>query len=331
MFGAKRVAIIVVSLALTIVFAAAPSGLADSDPAQLMPDDIALVGGRHATVAEYQRRLKVLKKESMRPLSGKQLAEVKRDLVHAYLTDLEYEQEAAQLGLVVTKRSVEKQFGRQWLPLFRSKRDYRKYLKNTAQTTADLHQLVRNQLLRDEVETSWWSMVGDVTDQQLLDEYNGHPADYEAEENRDLRLIFTSHRARATKALAALRNGRGFASVARKFTEDATGKRHGGFSPHVSEGQFQPALGKAIFRAKLGEIVGPVRLKDGFFIFKVTRIRPAALLPFEDVKPYVEFNAVDRLSEAQSEDKLNEFTARWKSATVCRAKYTIDLCGSTLP
>ena len=48
-----------------------------------------------------------------------------------------------------------------------------------------------------------------------------------------------------------------------------------------------PEFENAVFSAKKGDIVGPVKSEFGYHIIEVTDVRPASIKPFEEVEPEI--------------------------------------------
>jgi parvulin-like peptidyl-prolyl isomerase len=65
------------------------------------------------------------------------------------------------------------------------------------------------------------------------------------------------------------RGGEDFAQLARQYSKDASNARNGGELPWFTKGRMVPEFEIACFRAKTGEIVGPVRTPFGLHIIKV--------------------------------------------------------------
>ena len=107
-------------------------------------------------------------------------------------------------------------------------------------------------------------------------------------------------RATATELLAQLRKAPGsFAELARKSSQDDTSAASGG-----DLGTFQrakgidPAIAQAAFGlAKVGDISDVVESEFGYHIVELTGIKPAAVPPFEQMRPQLE--AQLRTQEAQ--------------------------------
>jgi hypothetical protein len=96
-------------------------------------------------------------------------------------------------------------------------------------------------------------------------------------------------RAIADRALEEVRSGRPFDAVARKYSEDAPAEEARGQPMEFTTAPGatvlpQPVL-EAVFRAKEGEVLGPLKAVDGWYLVLVERRTPAPT--FEQAAPRV--------------------------------------------
>jgi parvulin-like peptidyl-prolyl isomerase len=73
----------------------------------------------------------------------------------------------------------------------------------------------------------------------------------------------------AQSVAKSARQGKDFAALAREYSKDPSGAR-GGDLGWFTKGRMVPAFENAAFKAKVGEIVGPIRTQFGLHIIKVT-------------------------------------------------------------
>ncbi len=78
-----------------------------------------------------------------------------------------------------------------------------------------------------------------------------------------------SAKAKIEKALARVKGGEDFATVAREVSTDGSAQQ-GGDLGYFSRGRMVPEFEKAAFAASVGSIVGPVETQFGYHIIKVT-------------------------------------------------------------
>lgn len=98
-------------------------------------------------------------------------------------------------------------------------------------------------------------------------------------------------RARAEEIHRELvKNPKGFAAAAKKHSQDPGSAAKGGDLGRISRGSMKdtPALERAIFELKPGEISAPVETQHGFHVVQVTDVEPATVKPFEQVRGQIE-------------------------------------------
>ncbi|MBE0605992.1 MAG: peptidyl-prolyl cis-trans isomerase, partial [Deltaproteobacteria bacterium] len=83
--------------------------------------------------------------------------------------------------------------------------------------------------------------------------------------------------------LEKARNGRDFAALAKRHSEDATAP-NGGDTGFFHRGQMAPAFEKAAFALAPGEVSDMVETPFGVHILRLEERRPARLLPLDEVR-----------------------------------------------
>jgi len=84
--------------------------------------------------------------------------------------------------------------------------------------------------------------------------------------------ILVKTEAEAKAVLGNLNAGDDFATVAKKFSTCPSGKK-GGDLGWFGKGMMVKEFEDAAFKAKVGEIVGPVKTKFGYHLIKVTETK----------------------------------------------------------
>src|SRR5207249_3130313 len=114
-----------------------------------------------------------------------------------------------------------------------------------------------------------------VTDAQIASYYNKNKQRFAQPERRDLLVVLTRDKGKADAAKKAIDSGQSWAKVAKQYSIDQASKAQGGKLPGVAKGQQEKAFDDAIFSAKTGQTVGPVKTQFGFYVFRVTKVTPA--------------------------------------------------------
>ncbi len=110
------------------------------------------------------------------------------------------------------------------------------------------------------------------------------------------------------KAIKAKVNTKNFAEIAKKETEDPTGKENGGDLGWFSAGRMVPEFEKVAFGMKEGQISEPVKTQFGYHIIMVEGKKAADVQSLESVKSELAQIALQK-TKAQDLDKLLKSTA----------------------
>ena len=76
-------------------------------------------------------------------------------------------------------------------------------------------------------------------------------------------------KALAQKVASEARSGKDFAALAREYSKDPVSAQRGGDLGWFTKGRMVPQFENAVFKAKVGEVVGPIRTAYGIHIIKV--------------------------------------------------------------
>ena len=236
------------------------------------------------------------------------------------------DQEAPKQGIKVTDKEVQDQIDQAKQQAFPNPADFQKFLQRSGLTEADVFFQQRTQLLQQKITQKVTKGKDKVTDQQAADYYNKNKERFAQPERRDLRIVLTKSRAKAEQAKRAIRSGQSFASVAKRFSIDQASKNQGGKLAGVSKGQQEKALDTAIFSAKKGELVGPVKTQFGWYVLEVTGITPGRQQSLEQSKASIKQILASENQRKALENFGKSYRKRWKGATSCRDGYVTQDC-----
>lgn len=127
-------------------------------------------------------------------------------------------------------------------------------------------------------------------------------------------VIVTPSQDRALDAVARIHAGVPFEAVARAYSIDAS-RVAGGVMPTAEYGRSNlsrvPAMEKAVFGLKVGEVMGPRMYLDEWWIFKCLDRTPSRVQPFDAVEYDCRLGALlqkgARLNGTQFQDELQAF------------------------
>ncbi|MDT0595838.1 SurA N-terminal domain-containing protein [Glaciecola petra] len=155
----------------------------------------------------------------------------------------------------------------------------------------------------------------DVSDEEVNTFYQENPANYTSIEVREIAHILfelndqesATVKVEAEAVLARLNQGEDFASLATEFSDDILSAEDGGNLGVLNVGDYDDAFESAAFAIETENgFSDVVETEFGFHIIKVSKLTPARLTPFEEVKEdilssLVDMKAGDEFAILQSE------------------------------
>jgi foldase protein PrsA len=141
-----------------------------------------------------------------------------------------------------------------------------------------------------------------------------------------MRIVLAKTQATAQKALAALKGGQSWTTVAKKYSTDPTTKNNGGLLTGVTQGQQDAALTTAAFAAPVNKLVGPVKGQFGYYIVEVTSITPATHKSLAQATTTIHQQLTTQASQTAQTAVANQAKKDWLSQTTCRSLYAMADC-----
>ena len=127
-----------------------------------------------------------------------------------------------------------------------------------------------------------------VSDEEMADYYGRNKGKFAVPERRMLRAIETKDSGKSEKALHQIKKGKDFREVARSFNDGKEAREKSGEVGYVRREDLIGEIAQKVFSMKRGEVSGPHRMatREGgsmYVVLKVEEIRPARILPYEQV------------------------------------------------
>jgi parvulin-like peptidyl-prolyl isomerase len=291
---------------------------------------------------EYTRCVENKRKTAPKPAKGqpkttdeqlkeqcKQEYEQLRDQVLQLLTSFEWiEGEAEEMGIKVSDAEIKKSFEQQKKQSFPKEAQYQKFLKDYGQTEADVMQRVKLDLLSQKIRDKVIKGKDKVTDAQIEDFYNKNKERFAQPERRDLRIALTKGEAKANQAKAALEDGESWKDVAKQYSIDEASKSQAGKLPDQAEGTLEKALDEAVFKAKQGQIYGPVKTQFGYYVFEVDDVKKASQQTLAQAKETIRQTLQSQNQQKALDKFVKDFQEKWKERTECREPYVTQQCSN---
>lgn len=159
-----------------------------------------------------------------------------------------------------------------------------------------------------------------VSDAEVRDYYQKHAEEFSRPERVHLRQILVEDRAAADRALAALRAGEDFATVAERLSIDPSAP-YGGDQGELSRADLPPAFADEIFALKPGQFSKILEADYGFHIFQAIEQLPAAVVPLEEVAGEIRH----QLHRQRADQALSQLVEE------ARGRYNVQVYAQNLP
>jgi foldase protein PrsA len=287
-----------------------------------MPSDtVATVDGQAIERRSFNHWLEITARTNDKPR-----AEVRDQVMHQLLVGLWIEGEAEDRGISVDAAAVRRDFERQKRLSFPEDDDFRRFLKSSGQTEKDILERVRVDLLSSRIHDDVTGGEPKVTEEQIAAHFKRNKARFMQPEQRDLLVVVTPAKAQAAAARAALARGESWGAVARRHSIDRASRSDGGRMLRVTRGEQDKAVGDAVFGASVGQLSGPVKAEDGYYVFEVTRVFRARQQTLDEARPTIERLLISERRRKQLDKFTEEFREKWRSRTECREGYVISDC-----
>jgi foldase protein PrsA len=180
---------------------------------------------------------------------------------------------------------------------------------------------VRQNLLQTRVTEQMMQQAETISSEDIAEYYRRNVSELRLPDRRDVRIVMTRTRARAAAAKAALEAGRGWKSVAAEYSIHFSRNRGGRITAEW-QGKNPAGIGAAIFRARRGELVGPVEEDGTWAVFVLLEVKPAFQPTLEQARGEI----TERLQSSRSEQALRAFARRFRAKTTCAEGYIVPVC-----
>lgn len=276
-----------------------------------------------AAVKSQVPTLKSTSASTVRNLCAQQFTQIGKPVLDSLITAYWFQAEAAREHITVSDAEVMMNFQAAKRAGFSTDAQFQAYLAQTGLTLQDV-------LFRFRVNALYAKLIAKhpvtVTPAVIQSYYSSHLAQFTTPETRNIRLVLTNTNAQALAAQAALRSGKSWNAVAKKYSIDPTSKNNGGLLVNVTRGQQDQALDAAAFAAPAGKLLGPIHGQFGYYVFEVSKITPTKVEPLAAAAPQIQRTLTTQLQTTASSAVQALARKHWLSKTKCRAQYMMSDC-----
>ena len=138
--------------------------------------------------------------------------------------------------------------------------------------------------------------------------YEAHREDFRMPARRAVWEILVPTEAEAQRIRTLLATTP-FEELARRYSRRPGAAATGGYLGFVAEAQLGE-VGKAVFAAGEGEVLGPLRIADGYVLLRVGAEQPERPMTFEEARPHVERQLRPFFARRRWQEYLAELAAR---------------------
>jgi peptidyl-prolyl cis-trans isomerase C len=195
-----------------------------------------------------------------------------------------------------------------------SKDEYRKALARGGYTEETLKARFERDALVKAVIAVVVTGPARVNDAELKEYYDRNVSAFMKPEAVRLRIISARDEKKVKEALALIKAGEEFGSIAARMSEDSY-RIKGGDIGFIHRGRIYPPLEEAAFRMKTGEVSDLILAEGSWFIIRVEEKQPARQVSFEDARA--------KLKQDLEKKRTTDLTEKWVAAL--REKAVIEI------
>jgi foldase protein PrsA len=241
--------------------------------------------------------------------------------------------EAVDRHISVTPKQVQASFEQERklsTPPLTTTAELNAFLAKTGETLTDLRWRTRLNLLVNKIEAKVEKAASKVSAASIDSYYKKHLTQFTTPTTRDLHLVETSGAASAAKVKALLAGGSSYATVAPKYSIDAT-KSAGGKMLGVTATELNAQLSAKVFAAKPGVLSGPIKTAFGYYVFTVDSTAPSSQESLAKATPTIKALIASQQTTAANAALQADFTKKWTARSHCRSGFVVAPSCSNAP
>lgn len=338
----RRLGLLIFGVGFVVLFLgfAIAEGIGDPD---IPSGDVAVVESApgdlgDVTKAEFDHALEQTAaqkgtKEIPKP-GDPQFDELKEEAENALFESIWLQGEAAEMGIEVSDREIAQELKKVKKQSFKSEAEFKKFLKKSHFTSADVNERVKLQILSGKVQEELKESSGDPSHSEVEDYYEAvKSTQFVKPASRDVRQIVNKDVKKLEAAKAALEKDdspKSWEEVAKKYSEDAATKSTGGLVSAVTaeSGRFAKNVEAAVFAAPVNRIEGPLKGDGNSVVFEVKVVSPESVEELKAVEAQIQATLAEQAQSSTFESFLDDFSAKWKNRTFCASDYETERCAN---
>lgn len=274
--------------------------------ATALPDNAVFrLGDEVVTTDQFDRRVQALRGlyGVQPPEGGAERERFNRDAAKSIAVGMILERAAAERGIVIADRSAQRALAKTIAAHPQGTDAFDEYLAAGRISQDTVIAEMKRQLATARLFEQITKNVPKVTDAEVRKEFAENRRDMVTPEKRRLRNIVVTSEEEAKQVLRMVQDGAGFASLAKRYSLDASTRDSGGDLGARTRDELDPTFAKEAFAASPRAAFGPVRSQHGWNVGQVVSIEPGSPLSLDSVARRLK-------QEMQSGRELNAWR-RW--------------------
>lgn len=261
-----------------------------------LPDHtLARINDTEIPVAEFNREFKELILEPEKEVSGTDLERLKRSYLDHVIERKILVQEARRLGIKISEKELNQ-------ALLEIRKDYpgegfRERLGQKGVSLEEWKHWLEEKLLAEKMMRSAHSQRPTISKQETLQFYEAHRPLFQRQERVRARQIVVSDGEEAIQLLKRLKKGERFDKLARDKSLGPE-KVNGGDLGYFSRGEKPPEFDH-VFAMERGAVSEVIKSPYGYHIFKLEERLGSREIPFEEAKPQILQELLQKKSREQ--------------------------------
>jgi len=291
-------------------------------PPQKKPGVVAVVNGSEISLDDFTRELARVERlvlNTGKPLTCRQITKLRTEVVEGMVRQELLYQESKK-SIKVSDAEIDGQL-KKLKEQYASEADFTNALSVLKISPASFRSQVERSLSVQRLVETRFAAKAEVTDKEIRAYYDRNRESFrQPEQVRASHILIKADpgdegkkaaaRKKIGEILEKVRQGQDFASLARTYSEDATGAKDGDLG-YIRQGQVMKPFEEALFSLKTGEVSGVVETRLGYHLIKAVDRKPEMTIPFENLKD--QLRALLKQEKGQQEANASIGKAREKA------------------
>jgi hypothetical protein len=273
---------------------------------------VARVAGKDITAEQYNLEVRKLLRVTQGRIPVSMLQHYKKQMMMRLVDERLFDMEVERLKINLSDKDADAAFEK-FKKRFPSPEFLAMYYERTGITEAEAKAETIKRLRYDMTIKQRYGI--NITEADARKYYGSHKADFEEEaqveashilvnvaQNADSKTLEEGRKKAAELAAEAKKPGVDFSELAKKSSSGPSAGR-GGYLGFFPASRMVKPFADAAFAMKKGEVSDPVRTQFGFHVIKVTDLRAARTIPFEEVKDKI----IEQLEGQRMRDGMLKF------------------------